>query len=44
MKLGDNRYIDLKMEFIISDTTNVSYIEPVPDEVKNERWVHYLIN
>ena len=34
VKLGDNAYTDLKVEFIVQDTSTVEYVKPKTDEVR----------
>ena len=33
-KLGDNAYTDLKIDFIINDTSTVDYVKPHTDKVR----------
>jgi hypothetical protein len=33
LKLGDNSYTDLKIEFVIQDTSTVEYVKPYTDKV-----------
>ena len=33
LKLGDNAYTELKIEFVIADTSTVDYVKPYTDKV-----------
>eukprot|EP00116_Pleurobrachia_bachei_P017907 sb/3478169/ len=35
VSLGDNPYVDLKVDFIVDDDTDVSYVTPLGDESGN---------